>query len=152
MRQLGRHGDKHLPIVRIANTHLQQLSPACCKATNTSQCSVKTAATSPDACTSDGNARHHDLTTSYQRLTNRREWFTLCFIPIVPFSLKPWHEVGCHICNFHQDIKFRPDVEQQKNAGPNQIPMQPQGGNQGWQGAKPPNEQQPGNGGQMVYK
>lgn len=26
--------------------------------------------------------------------------------PIIPFSLKPWHEIGCHICNFYQDIKY----------------------------------------------
>lgn len=39
--------------------------------------------------------------------------------PIIPFSLKPWHEVGCHICNFFQDIKFRPDVTNQHG----QIPM-----------------------------
>lgn len=30
---------------------------------------------------------------------------TLHLQPLIPFSLKPWHEVGCHICNFYQDIK-----------------------------------------------
>jgi hypothetical protein len=43
----------------------------------------------------------------------RWEWFTFCFIPVIPFSLKPYKEVGCHICNFWQDIKYRPDVQQQ---------------------------------------
>ena len=47
-----------------------------------------------------------------------REWFTFCFIPIIPFSLKPWKEVGCHICNFWQDIKYRPDVQQNHGAMP----------------------------------
>ncbi|KAF1811285.1 hypothetical protein P152DRAFT_376543, partial [Eremomyces bilateralis CBS 781.70] len=41
---------------------------------------------------------------------SRWEWFTFCFVPIIPFSLKPWKEIGCHICNFYQDIKYRPDV------------------------------------------
>ncbi|KAF2128121.1 hypothetical protein P153DRAFT_424049 [Dothidotthia symphoricarpi CBS 119687] len=47
------------------------------------------------------------------RVTKRWEWFTFCFIPILPFSLKPHQEVGCHICNFWQDVKYRPDVQQQ---------------------------------------
>lgn len=37
--------------------------------------------------------------------------------------------VGCHICNFFQDIKYRPDIQQMMNQGGNesgQIPMQPQ--------------------------
>jgi len=56
------------------------------------------------------------------RVYKRWEWFTFCFIPIIPFSLKPWKEVGCHICNFYQDIKFRPDV----TGGAGSYPMQPQ--------------------------
>ncbi|KAF1851305.1 uncharacterized protein K460DRAFT_303371 [Cucurbitaria berberidis CBS 394.84] len=47
------------------------------------------------------------------RVMKRWEWFTFCFVPIIPFSLKPYKEVGCHICNFWQDIKYRPDVQQQ---------------------------------------
>ncbi|KAF2090916.1 hypothetical protein K490DRAFT_71216 [Saccharata proteae CBS 121410] len=53
------------------------------------------------------------------RVYKRWQWFTLCFVPIIPFSLKPWHEVGCGICNFYQDIKYRPDVQAQGG----QIPM-----------------------------
>ncbi|KAF2139994.1 uncharacterized protein K452DRAFT_327903 [Aplosporella prunicola CBS 121167] len=53
----------------------------------------------------------------------RWQWFTLCFVPIIPFSFKPWHEVGCHICNFYQDIKYRPDVQAQANGGQG-MPMQ----------------------------
>ncbi|KAI4803571.1 hypothetical protein E4T45_11055 [Aureobasidium sp. EXF-8846] len=87
------------------------------------------------------------------RVYKRWEWFTLCFIviycgfntsrqPIIPFSLKPHHEVGCHICNFYQDIMYvststfnnrsliigrhRPDVQQMMNNPQSSIPMQPQ--------------------------
>ncbi|KXL49780.1 hypothetical protein M433DRAFT_62140 [Acidomyces richmondensis BFW] len=81
------------------------------------------------------------------KVIKRWEWFTFCFVPIIPFSLKPWHEVSCPICNFHQDIKYRPDVQQQMNGGGPAIPMQ--GGppaNQGWGGGPPPGQGQP------VYK
>jgi hypothetical protein len=47
------------------------------------------------------------------QVTKRWEWFTFCFVPLVPFSLKPHTEIGCHICNFGQDIKYRPDVQAQ---------------------------------------
>jgi hypothetical protein len=47
----------------------------------------------------------------------RWEWFTFCFIPLIPFSLKPYKEVTCHICHFGQDIKYRPDVQQQIGGG-----------------------------------
>lgn len=79
------------------------------------------------------------------RVFKRWQWFTFCFVPIIPFSLKPWHEgesrrlpstlrqyadqsakVGCHICNFFQDIKYRPDIQQQVEGGGGaggQIPM-----------------------------
>jgi ssDNA-binding Zn-finger/Zn-ribbon topoisomerase 1 len=46
-------------------------------------------------------------------VVKRWEWFTFCFVPIIPFSLKPYKEVGCGICNFFQDIKYRPDVQAQ---------------------------------------
>ncbi|TID26801.1 hypothetical protein E6O75_ATG01294 [Venturia nashicola] len=59
------------------------------------------------------------------KVYKRWEWFTFCFIPIVPFSVKPWKEVGCHICNFWQDIKYRPDVTNQH--GPGQVPLQSYG-------------------------
>ncbi|KAF1944677.1 hypothetical protein EJ02DRAFT_510093 [Clathrospora elynae] len=51
------------------------------------------------------------------RVLKRWQWFTFCFIPLIPFSLKPYKEVGCHICNFSQDIKYRPDVQQQMGGG-----------------------------------
>ncbi|KAI4717141.1 hypothetical protein E4T48_06653 [Aureobasidium sp. EXF-10727] len=75
------------------------------------------------------------------KVYKRWEWFTFCFVPIIPFSLKPHHEVGCHICHFYQDVMYvsiamlqdrmlmicrhRPDVQQMMN-NPQSIPMQPQ--------------------------
>ncbi|KXT12394.1 hypothetical protein AC579_1714 [Pseudocercospora musae] len=68
------------------------------------------------------------------------EFFTFCFVPIIPFSLKPWHCVNCHICHFQQDLKYRPDVQQQMDnpsqAGQQQIPMQ-NGPPQGWNSGNP---------------
>ncbi|KAF2401766.1 hypothetical protein EJ06DRAFT_555417 [Trichodelitschia bisporula] len=71
----------------------------------------------------------------------RWEWFTFCFVPLIPFSLKPWKEVGCPICNFWQDIKYRPDVT---GGHGDQIPMPGYGGG----GAPPP----PGAPDQAAYK
>ncbi|KAH9863591.1 hypothetical protein J1614_009523 [Plenodomus biglobosus] len=51
------------------------------------------------------------------RVMKRWEWFTFCFIPVIPFSLKPYREVGCSVCNFWQDVKYRPDVLQQIGGG-----------------------------------
>ncbi|GAB7354968.1 hypothetical protein MBLNU459_g5582t1 [Dothideomycetes sp. NU459] len=65
------------------------------------------------------------------KVYKRWQWFTFCFVPIIPFSLKPYHDVGCHICNFYQDIKFRPDVQQQMDNPQQQIPMQPYGNQPG---------------------
>ncbi|KAK5121288.1 hypothetical protein LTR85_005454 [Meristemomyces frigidus] len=86
------------------------------------------------------------------KISKRWQWFTFCFVPLIPFSLKPWHEITCHICRFNQDIKYRPDVQQQMDGGggggaAQSIPMQNQGANQGWNGQPPA-----GQGGQPVYK
>ncbi|OQN96841.1 hypothetical protein B0A48_17401 [Cryoendolithus antarcticus] len=94
------------------------------------------------------------------RVYKRWEWFTFCFVPLIPFSLKPYQSVGCHVCNFQQDIKFRPDVQSQMNGGApppgGPIPLQQQG-HQGWSqgppggGGAPPQQYQQ-SGGQPVYK
>jgi hypothetical protein len=70
----------------------------------------------------------------------RWEWFTFCFVPIIPFSLKPYKEVGCHVCNFGQDIKYRPDVQQQiEGGGAQQNPaVMMHGGQQGAPGGHGP--------------
>lgn len=87
-----------------------------------------------------------------------RQWFTFCFVPLIPFSLKPYHDVSCHVCNFNQDIKYRPDVEAQMNgAAAPAIPMQNQGGHQGWSSGPPPRapqqeQQQYQSGGPPAYK
>ncbi|KAF2223474.1 hypothetical protein BDZ85DRAFT_261649 [Elsinoe ampelina] len=64
------------------------------------------------------------------RVYKRWQWFTICWIPIIPFSLKPWQEVGCHICNFYQDIKYRPDVQNGSAGGAHQLGAMPPGGQQ----------------------
>ncbi|RMY69951.1 hypothetical protein D0863_06119 [Hortaea werneckii] len=96
------------------------------------------------------------------KIVKRWEWFTFCFsknfpppilpsqrsdtywpassVPVIPFSLKPDHDVHCHICRFNQDIKFRPDVQQQMDGGGGNIPMQNQGGQQGWGPQGPPHQ------------
>ncbi|OAL47316.1 hypothetical protein IQ07DRAFT_136542 [Pyrenochaeta sp. DS3sAY3a] len=65
------------------------------------------------------------------RVMKRWQWFTFCFIPLIPFSLKPYKEVGCHICNFWQDVKYRPDVQQQINGGHNGQAVMMHGGQGG---------------------
>ena len=74
------------------------------------------------------------------RVLKRWEWFTFCFVPLIPFSLKPYREVGCHICNFWQDVRYRPDVQAQMQGGAGQQQQQPavvMGGASGGQGAPP---------------
>jgi hypothetical protein len=72
------------------------------------------------------------------RVSKRWEWFTFCFIPVIPFSLKPYKEVGCHICNFWQDIKYRPDVQQQIGEGGHQGGAVMMGGGNGGHGGHGP--------------
>ena len=133
------------------------------QATRTSQSNARTAATSLVKSSRTGEPHHHlptHPTTPFHtsethcalRLhSSHREWFTFCFVPLIPFSLKPWNAVHCNVCNFQQDIKYRPDVEQQMQSGGvgavgggggggQGIPMQnqPQIGNQGWNRPAPP--------------
>lgn len=71
----------------------------------------------------------------------RWQWFTFCFVPVIPLSVKPWHEVGCHICNFYQDIKYRPDVQAQIGDPQHQqdaVPMQNYNGGGGGGEGPPP--------------
>ncbi|KAF2107613.1 hypothetical protein BDV96DRAFT_589071 [Lophiotrema nucula] len=76
-------------------------------------------------------------------VVKRWEWFTFCFVPLIPFSLKPYKEVGCHICNFYQDIKYRPDVQAQLGGGQQQgYAMGPPQGGHGPPPAGVPNHPQ----------
>ncbi|KAM0807938.1 putative Ribonuclease p complex subunit [Seiridium cardinale] len=72
------------------------------------------------------------------RVIKSNPWFTFCFVPVLPLSIHGYQEVSCHICNFAQPLENRPDVQQMKGGGGQNIPMQHQGGGQGppqgWQG------------------
>ncbi|KAK4183215.1 hypothetical protein QBC35DRAFT_120903 [Podospora australis] len=74
-------------------------------------------------------------------------WFTFCFIPIIPLSMKGYEDVSCRICHYQQPLAHRPDVQQMRGGGGGGgIPLQHQPGpNQGWGGPPPPN-------GPMQYK
>ncbi|KAK4647637.1 Rhodopsin-like protein [Podospora pseudocomata] len=76
-------------------------------------------------------------------------WFTFCFVPVIPLSMKGYEDVSCRVCNYSQPLSHRQDVQQMRGGGGQGIPMQPPPpgqGNQGWgHGPPPPN-------GQMQYK
>ncbi|KAK4100682.1 hypothetical protein N658DRAFT_507685 [Parathielavia hyrcaniae] len=38
-------------------------------------------------------------------------WFTFCFIPVIPLSIKGHEDIVCRICNFHQPLSHRTDVQ-----------------------------------------
>ncbi|KAK1755213.1 hypothetical protein QBC47DRAFT_383079 [Echria macrotheca] len=44
-------------------------------------------------------------------------WFTFCFVPVIPLSLKGYEDVSCHICNFQQPLEHRPDVQAMRGGG-----------------------------------
>ncbi|KAK0731322.1 hypothetical protein B0H67DRAFT_505590 [Lasiosphaeris hirsuta] len=54
-------------------------------------------------------------------------WFTFCFVPVIPLSMKGYADVSCHICNFQQPLEHRPDVQAMQGGGQG-VPLQPQGG------------------------
>ena len=76
--------------------------------------------------------------------------------PVIPFSLKPDKDVGCHICKFYQDLRHRPDVQNMMEGGGGgggggqPIPMQ--GGPQGWNNQGQHQQPQYAQGGQPQYK
>ncbi|KAI7773837.1 hypothetical protein LA080_009829 [Diaporthe eres] len=72
-------------------------------------------------------------------------WFTFCFVPVIPLSIKGYEEVACPICNTHQPLQQRPDVQSmKKDAAGGGVPLQQQqpppqqGGPEGWGGQQPP--------------
>ncbi|EQL02901.1 ribonuclease p complex subunit [Ophiocordyceps sinensis CO18] len=52
-------------------------------------------------------------------------WFTVCFIPLIPFTIKGHKDVSCHICSFNQPLESRPDVMAMANGGPPPQQQQP---------------------------
>ncbi|KAK4242716.1 hypothetical protein C8A03DRAFT_40058 [Achaetomium macrosporum] len=65
-------------------------------------------------------------------------WFTFCFIPVIPLSMKGYEDVACRICNFEQPLSHRPDVQALRGQGGAGLHMQPPGPPQG--GTPKPNE------------
>ncbi|KAK4136646.1 hypothetical protein BT67DRAFT_374443 [Trichocladium antarcticum] len=71
-------------------------------------------------------------------------WFTFCFIPVVPLSIKGYEDVNCRVCRFEQPLSHRPDVQALRGGGGQAVPMQPppaagSGPPPGW-GSPKPNE------------
>ncbi|KIH94291.1 hypothetical protein SPBR_06256 [Sporothrix brasiliensis 5110] len=104
-------------------------------------------------CHNCGNYSGHPIKT--------HPWFTLCFVPVIPFSFHGYEDIACHVCNYSEPLDQRPDVLAMRHGGGGQVPMQPQGGYkpppQGqYQGQQqgppqPQPQQQPGQNGAMRY-
>lgn len=81
------------------------------------------------------------------RIVKTNPWFTFCFIPVVPLSMKGYVDVSCHVCNFAQPLEHRPDVQAMRGGGGSGgIPLQhhgPPGNNQGWGNGPKPGQNQP---------
>ncbi|KAL0474621.1 hypothetical protein QR685DRAFT_16064 [Neurospora intermedia] len=78
-------------------------------------------------------------------------WFTFCFIPVIPLSIKGYEDISCRICNFQQPLEHRQDVQAMRRGadGNPGVPLQhqppgapAQGPPQGW-GQKAPEPNQP---------
>ncbi|KAM0335304.1 hypothetical protein ACHAQA_000349 [Verticillium albo-atrum] len=87
-------------------------------------------------CYNCGNMAGHVIKT--------HPWFTFCWIPVVPLSMKGYTDVVCSICNFAQPLENRPDVMGMANGGGGGGGYpQPQGhAPQGW-GQQPPPQHGP---------
>ncbi|PTB65953.1 hypothetical protein BBK36DRAFT_1120667 [Trichoderma citrinoviride] len=59
----------------------------------------------------------HNCGNMSARVIKSRPFFTFCFVPIIPFTISGFVEVVCHICNFKQPLKNRPDVVSMANGG-----------------------------------
>ncbi|KAK4116788.1 hypothetical protein N656DRAFT_700887 [Canariomyces notabilis] len=69
-------------------------------------------------------------------------WFTFCFVPVLPLSMKGYEDVSCRICNFQQPLSHRPDVRALRGGGQGAQMQPPQHAPpQGWGTGQPnPNE------------
>ncbi|KAG9237375.1 hypothetical protein BJ875DRAFT_370114 [Amylocarpus encephaloides] len=83
----------------------------------------------------------HNCGNYAAKVIKRNPWFTFCFIPVVPLSMKGYQDVVCSICRFAQPLQNRQDVVAQANGGGGGgMPLQDhqQGGPpQGWGGGTP---------------
>ncbi|KKA29964.1 hypothetical protein TD95_003778 [Thielaviopsis punctulata] len=77
----------------------------------------------------------HNCGNMSGRVLKSNPWFTFCFVPVIPLSLKGYTDISCHICNFAQPLANRPDVQAMIGGGgnPGAVPMPQYQGNQGWQ-------------------
>ncbi|CAK1356865.1 hypothetical protein CB0940_11951 [Cercospora beticola] len=79
------------------------------------------------------------------KICTKWEWFTFCFVPIIPFSLKPYRLIKCHICPFETNVENSDDaVRQMQQIDQGGVPMQPPqqqqphgGPHQGWNAGNP---------------
>ncbi|KAL5611633.1 hypothetical protein BROUX41_000784 [Berkeleyomyces rouxiae] len=79
----------------------------------------------------------HNCGNMSGRVVKSNPWFTFCFLPVVPLSIKGYTDISCHICNFAQPLANRPDVQAIANGGSPAVPMPPHQGNPGWQNPPP---------------
>ena len=147
---------KQLPPWHSSSLAAHTPSPPSSKATRTSQRSARTAATSAHESTSAGSGSR-SASFPVRRLfpfapnnqTNKHRKLTTS--SVIPFSLKPDKDVGCHICKFYQDLRHRPDVQNMMEGGGGGQPIPMQGGPHGWN-QHPQQQPQYAQGGQPQYK
>ncbi|RDL42456.1 Uncharacterized protein BP5553_02435 [Venustampulla echinocandica] len=95
----------------------------------------------------------HNCGNYSARVIKRNPWFTFCFIPVIPLSIKGYEDVVCSICNYAQPLQNRQDVVAQMNGGGGGgggggMPLQnqyPPGPPQGWGGPGSPPPKPPQN-------
>ncbi|KFY25852.1 hypothetical protein V491_01565 [Pseudogymnoascus sp. VKM F-3775] len=97
----------------------------------------------------------HNCGNYSAHVMKRWNWFTFCFVPILPLSMHAYEDVVCRICGFAQPLDNRQDVKGQHRSAGNEMQPQGQPGpgqyNQqpGW--GPPQGQQQPGAKTNMTY-
>ncbi|KAF2207263.1 hypothetical protein CERZMDRAFT_51461 [Cercospora zeae-maydis SCOH1-5] len=77
------------------------------------------------------------------KVTKKWNWFTFCFVPIIPLSWGAEKILKCHVCRFEDDIRNSDEAQRQmqqidQGGVPMQPPQQPPGGpNTGWNAGNP---------------
>lgn len=90
--------------------------------------------------------RCHNCGNYSGHVIKEHPWFTFCFIPVVPLSMKGYEDIKCQICHFSQPLQARPDVQSMKRDAGGGVPLQqqqqqpppPHSGPEGWGGQQPP--------------